>query len=175
MNMAQQMKLLIPKIPATLYIEHESEEVLSLDGYLWLANQLSANIEMSVMPITLDGGQYKASATITLNERKYSAEAIAAKDDDTEDPASRAQSKALLKALILAFRPYLRAAQPESKQSLLIATQVLYRERGYDRRERLEHASAMLGKQVQSFRDLDPYELAELIVSLVSQPSSQYD
>lgn len=169
--MAQRIKRLIPKIPSELYIEHEGEEVLSLDGYLWLANELGASISTTIAQTS---NECIAKATVEINGSRWSAEAIAAQSDDTEDPVSRAQSKALLKTLLTIFRPYLRAAQPESRRSLMVAVQAMYRERGYNKQERLQHAAQILCREVQSFSDLDAYEIAELVVNLTSPPSSQY-
>jgi hypothetical protein len=192
--MTNRIARLLDRAPADFWAVGDEGRLLpTLDLYLYLANELGIDYAVRVGPI---GDLWQAVATLKHGDRTIAADAIAHTidddaDTDTDSPPPRAgegqgvrtetklsqlQSRALLKAFRLYLYPCIRACQPDARRILLATAQILYRERGYDRDTRLRHASEILSKPVQSFRDLANTDLAELIVALtLDEVSSQYD
>lgn len=191
--MTNRIARILERVPADLWaVADNGELVPTLDLYLYIANELG--IEYSVRTGIL-GDLYHAIATLHHEDKTITADALSRYPEDDEispshdaaegqeartnpDPTrlSQLQSRALLKAFRLYLYPHIRATQPGARKILLATLHILYRERGYNRSERLAHASHLLGKTITSFTDLTNAELAELIVALnLNDASSQYD
>lgn len=193
-----QIKRILERAPADLWVAAETtgELLPTLDLYLYIANELGIEYSVRTYPL---GDLWQAVATLQHNDRTITADALSKQPTDDPTPLahpaeeqqgvradsdpdptrlSQLQSRALLKAFRLYLYPHIKACQPNTRAILLATAHILYRERGYNRNQRLQHATHILGKPVplQSFTELTNADLAELIVALnLTDPSSQYE
>lgn len=191
MTLTKRIERLLRNVPSEMWTTNDNGELIpTLDLYLYIANEL--NIEYAVHTGTV-GDLWRAVATLRHGDRTITADAISqhprpnseqqtTNDAQTEEElsthVSQLQSRALLKAFRLYLYPHIKATQPESRKILLATVHILYRQIGYNRQQRLEHAQRLLGlaQPINSFNDLTNAELAELIVAHhLNDPSSQYD
>jgi len=192
-----QIKRILERAPADLWVAAETtgELLPTLNLYLYIANELGIEYSVRTYPL---GDLWQAVATLQHNGRTNAdhargrgaggegnpplplGEEQGVRVDSDPDPThlSQLQSRALLKAFRLYLYPHIKACQPNARTILLATAHILYRERGYNRNQRLQHATHILGKPVpiQSFTELTNADLAELIVALnLTDPSSQYE
>jgi hypothetical protein len=179
-NLLSKIKRVLPTIPQAFWTEtNEGKPILTLDGYIYLLTEIGAQITTNA---EAQNNLAKGEAYIQINERQWHAVGYAELKDDLPNALAQAQARALIQACRNSIRPYIDALLPnlqqQAKRSLIRTAQILYRQLGAKREERLEHASTVLNRTIHSFNELEPDELATLIselTSTINTPSSQYE